>query len=166
MLASFNSFPVVSSSSSSSTSCTSSPTFNSFPVVSGRRGKWGRWCGPWVFQFFPSCLTPTLWRGRRATRPFNSFPVVSHCGAGFGQRVEGVPFNSFPVVSGGLFPRLAYKLFFFSSEVGKTASHHPLAHERLLALPTSGFASPVSRRELLPCSLLKITFPTGSFWIK
>jgi len=60
----------------------------------------------------------------------------------------------------------AYKLFLLPSEVCKTASHYPFTHEKLLAFSTSGFASPVSRRELLPCSLLKITFPTGSFWIK
>jgi len=52
------------------------------------------------------------------------------------------------------------------SEVCKTASHPFATHERLLAFSTSGFANPGLKRDLFPRSLLKITFPTGSFWIK
>ena len=100
---------------------------------------------------------------RRHTGSFNSFPVASVVTAMTVLRASSRTFNSFPVASEGLSPGLAYKLFFFSSEVGKTASHHLLTHEKLLAFSTSEYINPVSKRELLPCSLLKIRLPSGSF---
>ena len=143
-------------------------TFNSFPVAAGQ---------PELLdlhdaQLRLSILSQLLPEAPHSSHPhgdsqsFNSFPVAAGGSAPRPLHPSGCRFQFFPSCCRGLCLVAAYKLFLFPSEVCKTASHYPFTHEKLLALPTSGFASPVLKRELLPCSLLKIRLPTGSFWIK
>jgi hypothetical protein len=61
---------------------------------------------------------------------------------------------------------LLIRLSLSGEKLAKTASHHPLTNEKLLTLSSCGFVNPRLKRDLFPRSLLKITFPTGSFWIR
>ena len=143
-----------------------------------------------AFNSFPVAARSSAARQRTlcSATAFNSFPVAAGCGRveevpggaelsilsqllqqllrAYAGVLAGIAFQFFPSCCRGLCLVPAYKLFLFPSEVGKTASHPSLTHGRLPALSTSEFVNPGLKRELLPCSLLKIRLPTGSFWIK